>query len=215
MIITMIIIIIIVIAMAMIHHHHRNHHFVHLCAHAQLLLLPRKASYKKFKEKILSAKLKNNRKVQAYKIKCFILNTMSYGLPQNRERVYIIGVRQSAKGLKRATPKVFKPKRAMAKLTDFLRPLSAPSKKLSKAAKRNVKWAKKKLESQGVRLGDIDEAVVDSCAGKKFRQVTIDRCPTITRSRGSSRGFYLLKQGRFLAFNFEIISNYFYSFHPR
>ena len=126
---------------------------------------------------------------------------MSFGLAQNRERVYLIGVRQNASGLKRADPKVLKPKGVKKpKLKDFLRPLSAPSKKLSKGGKANVEWARKKLQSEGVHVPDDDDAVVDACAGKRFRQVTIGRCPTITRGRGASRGFFLLKEKRLLGF---------------
>ena len=61
-------------------------------------------------------------------------------------------------------------------------------------------WAEKKLKKKGVVLGTDEEAVVDAGAGKKFRQVTVGRCPTIARSRGSSRNSYLLKRKRFLGF---------------
>jgi DNA (cytosine-5)-methyltransferase 1 len=34
-------------------------------------------------------------KLKEYNIKCFILNTKDYGIPQNRERLYIVGIKKS------------------------------------------------------------------------------------------------------------------------
>ena len=135
------------------------------------------------------------------------LNAEDLGLPQHRERIYILGVRNSQSGgVKRTKPLVRKCwRKKQVKLARFLRSLKVKpcretlSRKLSKGGRRNLKWALKELCRSGRALrgmSDDDEVVLDASAGKDFRQIMFNTCPTITRARGSSRSFYLMKQGR-------------------
>ena len=152
-------------------------------------------AYKKFIKTIKDAKLKAKPSVPAYRLKTFVLNSLSFGLAQHRERVYILGVRQSASGLKRPLPKNPTPKISKKpELAKFLRPLtvSPGDRQLkSKTAKKNFRWASKTYTG-------ASEAVVDCGAGKEFRQVREGATPTITRARGASRSVFLLKERRYL-----------------
>ena len=86
---------------------------------------------------------------------------MDFGLAQNRERLYMVGVRQSYSGLKRPLPVIVKPKTGKPELKDFLRPLSEMAeskkkkkkKKLGKRGKKVLKWAQNKLQNDGVKIG--------------------------------------------------------------
>ncbi len=114
----------------------------------------------------------------------------------------MVGVRQSYSGLKRPLPVIVKPKTGKPELKDFLRPLSEMAeskktkKKLGKRGKKVLKWAQNKLQNDGVKIAPEDDAVVDTAAGKSFRQVQVGRCPTITKSRGATASFYLMKRKR-------------------
>lgn len=165
-------------------------------------------TFEKFKNKILSTPLHQNPKVPAYKIRTYVLNSLEFGLPQNRARMYMIGVRQSGKGLKRPMPKVKKPNLKKPHLKHFILPdasLTETPKKLAKKAKVNVKWAKKKLAEDKMKIEPGDDAVVDTAAGKSFRQVQVGRCPTITKARGATPSFWLLRRRRSL----DVISKMF------
>lgn len=156
-------------------------------------------TYKKFIGKILKAKLKNSN-LPAYRVKTFVLNSSQFGLAQNRERLYMVGVRQSSSGLKRPLPVIVQPKTGKPELKDFLRPLSemaeAKKKKLGTRGKKVLKWAQKKLQNDNAKIAPGDDAVVDTAAGRKFRQVQVGRCPTITKSRGATASFYLMQRKR-------------------
>lgn len=165
-------------------------------------------TFERFKNKILSTPLHQNPKVPAYKIRTYVLNSLEFGLPQNRARMYMIGVRQSGKGLKRPMPRVKKPNLKKPHLKHFILPdasLTETSKKLATKAKVNVKWAKKKLAEDKMKIEPGDDAVVDTAAGQSFRQVQVGRCPTITKARGATPSFWLLRRRRSL----DVISKMF------
>ena len=112
----------------------------------------------------------------------------------------MVGVRQSSSGLKRPLPVIVQPKTGKPELKDFLRPLSemaeAKKKKLGKRGKKVLKWAQKNLQNDNAKIAPGDDAVVDTAAGRKFRQVQVGRCPTITKSRGATASFFLTQQKR-------------------
>ena len=60
----------------------------------------------------------------------------------------------------------------------------------------NLKWAKEKAKQDGINLCSSRQIVVlDAQAGKNFSNFTVDYSPTITRTRGMSRGYMLLGRG--------------------
>jgi DNA (cytosine-5)-methyltransferase 1 len=61
-------------------------------------------------------KIKNKDKEFAYNVSFDILNTKDYGIPQNRERVFIIGIRKDVQTKPYSTP----PKLPMQPLDDFI-----------------------------------------------------------------------------------------------
>ena len=73
----------------------------------------------------------------------------------------------------------------------------AQASQISKSALSNIRWGKKKLRSQGFQPDKVD-GIIDCKAGKSHRQVAVGCCPTITKSRGQDRSFWITSQRRFL-----------------
>lgn len=154
-------------------------------------------------KRLREAKLNSDRTQAAYKIKSVVLNSASFGLPQNRERVYIMGVRQST-SLKRPMPTISMPTVQKPRIRDCLRPLSVQQRTVrhSKTALLNIRWAKRRLDGLRKKGVQIVDPICDCGAGRKFRQLRYDGlCPTITRSRGAQASFYLLDEDRRLGLN--------------
>jgi len=144
---------------------------------------------------------------EAYAINYAVLNSRNFGVPQNRERLYIVGRRVDH--IKVDTRTINLTAAAVAKppaIRDFLGVQAAkvdlrtsvPFPANSLAAK-NLKLATMKLKSAGLNLADVNvDAVVDLASGRGVN-VMNGICPTITRARGSCQGFYLTSIARRLS----------------
>ena len=144
------------------------------------------------------------RRQAAYAIDYAILNSKNFGVPQTRERLYIVGRRVDhikVHGyLNLVAAAVAKP----PALREFLgvKPAvdrtSSPFPNKSLAA-NNLQLAMLKLKSEGLNAADSNvDAVVDLASGRGVN-VMNGICPTITRARGSCQGFYLTSIARRLS----------------
>jgi DNA-cytosine methyltransferase len=142
---------------------------------------------------------------ESYYVSWRVLNTEQHGIPQHRERVYILGILKTATAGKPKFkwPAPLAPKR----LTLFL-DRQKPMTKVERHANWRIFY--RKADSQSVRVnlwGAIQKAekekqditdpaspVVVDLDGTKSRYM-VNRCPCITRARGST-GFFLLPFGR-------------------
>ena len=167
---------------------------------------------------------------KAYSVKAVVLNSLHFGLAQNRKRLYIVGIKNE-KG-KVMKPPNLKKKAKIVSLQKFVDKSAHHPKvhvawpvflsyllffiflslvntlkltcitdwkvsKLAKTLRRNIRWGEKELAKKNVNPGEVP-CVIDASAGNQ-KQVTIDRVPTITKSRGSGKNsFWLTSERRFL-----------------
>lgn len=136
-----------------------------------------------------------NRKV-AYNLAFKILNTKHFGLPQNRERVYIVGCRTSVALRPFKFPRG-SPTPPLASCLDK-QPCTDAHRPLSKTNMRNIKEAKAELREAGANPSAAD-VVVDIGSGTNRVNYMFDLCPTITKTRCASRDFYVLSKRRRLS----------------
>ena len=119
---------------------------------------------------------------RAYAVSWRMVNSRSFGLPQNRKRVYIMGARRSTrKGVKTRKPNMVHslPESKFACLDDFLEKglPKVDIKKLCKTKRNNILAGRKKLKAKGV--WNLDRDIIDAGAGKNFRQVTSGYVPQL------------------------------------
>ena len=61
--------------------------------------------------------------------------------------------------------------------------------------RKNLRWGRKAAKARGINLSSRHHAViVDVSAGRKFRHLTIDHSPCITRARAMTQGFVVHKR---------------------
>lgn len=142
----------------------------------------------------------------AYLVSWRLLNTCEHGVPQNRERVYIVGIRKAH--VSEARPFLW-PKRAPpASLADFLDNDQPPTIARAKVAQRDFHaaasaglkrrldelMASPRLVQAGAEVFNHKRPYVFDIDGSTPHAMC-DRSPCITRTRGGS-GFYLPSRGR-------------------
>mmetsp|Transcript_29211 Transcript_29211/g.53811 ORF Transcript_29211/g.53811 Transcript_29211/m.53811 type:complete len:344 (+) Transcript_29211:46-1077(+) len=144
-------------------------------------------------------KLNKNRR---YTIKYGILDSQNYSLPQHRERMYIVGIRNDLKGhdnfnfdevKKEGSGKV-----GISAILDKCPPHGKGVKLTkTKTFRRNINKAKAKLRKLRRSPADKKHWIVDVGAGRgcNLKQNVL---PTITASRGASQAFYNMKLQRCL-----------------
>jgi DNA (cytosine-5)-methyltransferase 1 len=115
----------------------------------------------------------------AYDIQIEVLNTKHYGIPQNRSRLYIIGVKKTAKIGEYATPRRI----PLAPLDTYL--MSKKIQDYTPKANASKVIARRKL--------NLEDNNVIACAG--YGNHMQDICPTIT----CTTPYYLTKYRRYLS----------------
>jgi len=127
----------------------------------------------------------NNLKL--YNITMFVLNTKHYGLPQNRERVFIIGILKKYQQKKFIIPKQQPLNMGVIKLIEYINDINLDLKQLrhlSNFEKKNLKCLRKKYKKKNI---DINETpiIADLGASYKFMSSMIDLSPTLKASRSN------------------------------
>ena len=120
-----------------------------------------------------------------YTIVNFVLNTKHYGLPQNRERIFIIGILKKYQKKKFKIPKPFKLNTGVIKLIENIndKDLDLDNlRHLSNFERKNLKLLGKKYIEKGI---DINKTpiIADLGASYKFMSSMIDLSPTLKASR--------------------------------
>ena len=128
-----------------------------------------------------------------------VIDTCSHGIPQHRERIYIVAVRKDSGKAHFTWPTALPspvPLRALL-ARDKCQPGLPPESLKRGVARRKVVEAVQKLSSKDSSFDmSTRSLVVDiGCSANRVNYMT-DRFPTLTASRASVFGFYLVDQGR-------------------
>jgi DNA (cytosine-5)-methyltransferase 1 len=144
---------------------------------------------------------------QLYFVDWKVLNTEHHGIPQHRERVYIIGVRKDVhrKRTPFKWPEQIKPK-SLRTFLDKDKPLTRVEQiqRVRTFVKGSPCGIQRKLKSvwslakrDNIAALDLTNPIIMDVDGTKCNYM-VGRCPCITRSRGSAR-FFLPSRGRRLS----------------
>ena len=129
-------------------------------------------------------------RVLGYVVKVWMLSNLHSGIPQGRTRIWIIGLRSDCMT---EEPTVPKPRRFLPSLTDGFLDLTAKVQQKELTERMDTLLAP--IEKALLRSSEIDlgkhAVLVDIHASAKFSSWSVDRCPTLTRSRGMQGGFYV------------------------
>jgi DNA (cytosine-5)-methyltransferase 1 len=155
-----------------------------------------------------------------YTIHCQAYNSLDFGVPQHRDRVYFVGIRRSAITKRMRNASFFKhvlssrkPMQPIGQLLgsgkycrgdiEFLIELDLSASSFSETAKRNLREA-----MDGVNAASLDpskaDIVVDLSDGRG-RVNMVNVCPTITSTRAVCEDFYLISNGRLSFFDFFLL----------
>lgn len=133
-----------------------------------------------------------------YHVSWRVFDTAQYGIPQHRERVYIVGVRKDVAvtwrwpkpcGNTRSIASMLEPRRGCPRLAEklFLRTCS-------RTCRRALRRAIAEIETQGLDRFDENVGIVIDIDGSRPHWM-VGCCPCITRARGGT-GFYVPSRGR-------------------
>jgi DNA (cytosine-5)-methyltransferase 1 len=125
--------------------------------------------------------IKNTKGELAYNVYHDILNTKDYGIPQNRERIFFIGIRKDIEREPYSTPK----KLTMKPLDNFILDKTICNIKINKNGLKIIN--KFKLSKDSLLLNNII-----ACSG--FGNYMLNMCPTLT----CGTVYYLTKYKRYL-----------------
>lgn len=132
-----------------------------------------------------------------YVVRCRLLNTMHHGVPQRRQRVYLVAIRRDS--LRRpfrwpdAVPYKRKAKALLSRAPGDQR-LRIPERE-SRGARNNVKAAYRACADRGVDPRRV-VVVTDTQASPQWRVYGVDVFPCQTASRGERLGWWLSVVGR-------------------
>ena len=129
-----------------------------------------------------------------------ILNSCHY-VPQNRERVYIMGVRTDVRRKLTRGVSLFPepPSKPLLRLADIVKPVPATLWKthpITKNDGKNVMNAYRKVQSEINPF--MTPIVVDAKASESFTSHRVNESPTLTRTRCASFGYWCSTKGSYL-----------------
>jgi DNA-cytosine methyltransferase len=161
---------------------------------ASLLNAPHKSTYLRIKSALL--RMKDDKGQPAYHVRCKLLNSYDFGVPQCRSRVYIVGVRaDTATRLFKFPSPVAKPR-----LGEFL--LQCSGKNPSPTALTPTNFKNITYSENAMRAGKVDPrstwAIIDAGTGRpgKLRPFHLHHCPCITKTRARAGDFYCTRLQR-------------------
>lgn len=133
-----------------------------------------------------------------YHVAWRLFDTADFGLPQHRERVYIVGVRKDV-ATKWRWPKPCKRNRTLASLLEPIRTCPRHAEKqflqtCSRTCRRALQQAIAEIELQRLDRFDDKVGIIIDIDSSKPRWM-VGCCPCITRARGGT-GFYVPSRGR-------------------
>jgi len=149
-------------------------------------------------QNILAALRKDGKYLVTWKV----LNTRDFGLPQNRDRVYIVGLRRDALKLEENKPYFKWPlgnRDACMSLEDTL-DKDVPAEPLPvRGTRRSAAYElmSKRIQAKGIHL-KRKICALDLLATPKHGSYMVDCVPCLTRSRACRRGYWLTKLDRML-----------------
>jgi len=136
----------------------------------------------------------------AYSVHYAIMNTRDHGVPQNRKRLFVVGIKISEKAPAAGPfkfPKKLKVSLSLRECLDMgVRGPDDWMDSLSATGTRNVTKALHAMVQRGASLRN-DVIMVDICAGPSRPANWVKNvCPCITRARGGAGGYLILNLGR-------------------
>ena len=131
-----------------------------------------------------------------YDVTWEVINSKDYGVPQSRQRVYIVAIANECLEHKFSFPKKLRTWPSIEKFLDDdilkVKPFPPP---LSETANRNINTQTEKLKKAGLNV-DRQTCLIDVHASSKFSQATVGSSPCITATRGMQGGFYITNRQR-------------------
>ena len=124
-----------------------------------------------------------------YKVWQSKVNSRHHGLPQNRSRMYLVGILNDAA----VSEFSFPPPVVAKELKTLLTGKGSVAAPTNKTVLDNIEWGLNELKSRGVDI-DHDYAFIDVHASKSRRQAVMDMCPCLTRHRCLLHGYYLTRR---------------------
>ena len=157
-----------------------------------------KAAFDFILDQLKEITLKGTRKL-AYDIHFQVLDTKVHGgLPQHRERMFIVGIRRDRKLLDFDFPGPI-PMKSLLSLRDKADAIREVPKETATVRLKNIAEVESLLRQNGTNPRDYP-IVVDADSGfEGTAQFNFGYCPTITRTRGGARGFYCTDVGGMLS----------------
>lgn len=142
----------------------------------------------------------------SYEVMFHLVNSQDFGLPQNRDRVYFVGVHRERCAHRLSSRPLRLPgglnvdgcKPDLMKFLGNPSPVKRKSLPTSTTARRNILLATKELRRAGWKRPSDVAAVVDLGSGRGLN-MKVGCCPTITRCRGGARDFWVTCLGRRLS----------------
>ena len=123
--------------------------------------------------------------LKIYNVDYLLLNTMDYGLPQNRERIFIVGIQKSISKRELEAPKKVKLKLFMDDIIDKCADMSRPKKhKLTGRESKLVTKLRDYYADIDVNINNTP-VIMDIGASERFASHRVNICPTLKATRAN------------------------------
>ena len=133
---------------------------------------------------------------RGYNVSWKQLQTRKHGLPQNRERIYIAGIRSDLEQTQMFWPKGMELADNLSKILDSGATPNIDIKKETKSVQKSFQWANKRAKENGLDFEETSDIyALDARASEKYRHLHKNYTPTVTKARGACGGFVLLSRG--------------------
>ena len=135
---------------------------------------------------------------KAYDVSRHLLNSEDHGVPQHRERLFIIGLLKAAQRGKNKPRFAWPAPASRKKLGSCIRGLAKMTRKVWPRLPPHARIRLDQVRAKAARKGvDIDSELVVADVWGSQAHYMVGRMPTITRTRGSQGGFLITRARRF------------------